>query len=163
MEIQDTAGMLLSRGGFDRYEVSAFSKPDRHCRHNLNYWGFGDYLGIGAGAHSKITTETGIYRDWKIKLPASYMSGTESGSLRSNLKSVDSESLTFEFMLNALRLKQGFDLDDFEARTGLHRDSAIQALSQSLDQQLIFMENGRMGCTQRGYLFIDEILQHLLP
>lgn len=163
MEMQKIIGTRVHHAGLDQYEVSAYSKQDHQCQHNLNYWRFGDYLGIGAGSHSKITTDSRIFRDWKVKLPNSFMARIEAKSTDSNIKSVDHDSVLFEFMLNGLRLKHGFSLGEFESRTGLHRDTAIQSLSKAIEQHLVFVENNRMGCTDYGYLFIDEILQLLLP
>jgi putative oxygen-independent coproporphyrinogen III oxidase len=163
MEMQEFLTSRLMQSGFERYEVSAYSQPGRQCRHNLNYWNFGDYLGIGAGAHSKLTTESGIVRNWKAKLPRAYMSRLDNDNLRSNITHVDRQSRLFEFMLNALRLRKGFHLDSFESRTGLDRNVAIAALEKSTDQGLISMNGETVSCTDRGYLFIDEILQQLLP
>jgi oxygen-independent coproporphyrinogen-3 oxidase len=163
MEMQEFLTSRLSKAGFERYEVSAYSQPGHQCRHNLNYWNFGDYMGIGAGAHSKLTTESGITRNWKAKLPRAYMSEHEDGKHHSNITYVTPQSLLFEFMLNALRLKKGFHFDIFESRTGLHRNVAIAALKKTSDQSLISIDEETVSCTDRGYLFIDEILQQLLP
>jgi len=163
MEMQEFLTSRLSKAGFERYEVSAYSQPGHQCRHNLNYWNFGDYMGIGAGAHSKLTSESGITRNWKAKLPRAYMSEHEDGKHHSNITYVTPQSLLFEFMLNALRLKKGFHLDIFESRTGLHRNVAIAALKKTSDQSLISIDEETVSCTDRGYLFIDEILQQLLP
>jgi oxygen-independent coproporphyrinogen-3 oxidase len=163
MEMQEFLTSRLSKAGFERYEVSAYSQPGHQCRHNLNYWNFGDYMGIGAGAHSKLTTESGITRNWKAKLPRAYMSEHEDGKHHSNITYVTPQSLLFEFMLNALRLKKGFHLDIFESRTGLHRNVAIAALKKTSDQSLISIDEETVSCSDRGYLFIDEILQQLLP
>ena len=163
MEMQEFLTSRLSLSGFERYEVSAYSQRNRQCRHNLNYWNFGDYLGIGAGAHSKLTTKAGIIRNWKEKQPRAYMTNLEDGNNRSNTTNVAPQSLTFEFMLNALRLRKGFHLDTFESRTGLPSNVAIAALEQTINQNLICVKNKTVSCTERGYLFIDEILQQLLP
>ena len=163
MEMQELLTSRLMQSGFERYEVSAYSQSGRQCRHNLNYWNFGDYLGIGAGAHSKFTTESGISRNWKEKLPRAYMSKIENDNLRSNITYVDPQSLLFEFMLNALRLRKGFHLDVFESRTGVNRNVAIAALEKKADQGLISIDGETVSCTDLGYLFIDEILQQLLP
>jgi oxygen-independent coproporphyrinogen-3 oxidase len=163
MEMQEFLTSRLSKAGFERYEVSAYSQPGHQCRHNLNYWNFGDYMGIGAGAHSKLTTESGITRNWKAKLPRAYMSEHEDGKHHSNITYVTPQSLLFEFMLNALRLKKGFHFDIFESRTGLHRNVAIAALKKTSDQSLISIDEETVSCSDRGYLFIDEILQQLLP
>ena len=163
MEMQEFLTSRLSLSGFERYEVSAYSQRNRQCRHNLNYWNFGDYLGIGAGAHSKLTTKAGIIRNWKEKQPRAYMTRLKNGSNRSNTTNVAPQSLPFEFMLNALRLRKGFHLDTFESRTGLPSNVAIAALEQTINQNLICVKNKTVSCTERGYLFIDEILQQLLP
>src|SRR6185437_7760513 len=106
----------LSEAGYAHYEVSAYARDDRRCRHNLNYWTFGDYLGIGAGAHGKLTTSMGIFRTQQLREPRRYLASVPEGVTRTE---VVAGQLPFEFMLNALRLVDGFDTSLFLARTGL--------------------------------------------
>ncbi|MFT5574105.1 MAG: putative oxygen-independent coproporphyrinogen III oxidase, partial [Cryomorphaceae bacterium] len=114
-EMQTTLQSLLASHNYEQYEVSAYSQAGKRARHNLNYWQFGDYLGIGAGAHSKITGQNReIQRAWKIKHPTSYL---RQGAYLGGLDVVEKDQLSFEFMLNALRLSEGFDLALFEDRT----------------------------------------------
>src|SRR5690348_5205961 len=123
-DMQEACQTRLAQAGFAQYEVSAYARDGRECMHNLNYWNFGDYLGIGAGAHAKLTHADGtIRRRWKLRAPRGYLeyAGTARGIGGDNV--VTTDQLPFEFMLNALRLNAGFALADFEARTGLARSA----------------------------------------
>src|SRR5690606_28718648 len=122
-----------------QYEVSAYAREGRQCAHNLNYWRFGDYLGIGAGAHGKITlpAEERILRRWKIKHPAAYLANAASTARIGGDEAIAVEARPFEFMLNALRLNEGFGLELFEARTGLPPSALEPALSQLQSKGLL--------------------------
>ena len=115
----EIVGTTLAEAGFEHYEVSGYAKPGRRCRHNLNYWTFGDYIGVGAGAHGKITTEGGILRTERRANPLLYMDDAVNGRFASQLSFVLAESLPFEFMLNVLRLYDGVPVTLWEATTGL--------------------------------------------
>ena len=167
-EIQVTLQNKLSSSGFEQYEVSAYASPGKECRHNLNYWQFGDYLGIGAGAHSKITQGSEIFRSWKQKRPETYIAQLEAGlentkqSYKSE-KQINTADLMFEFLMNALRLKKGFSLRLFEHRTQIPIKTLLDRLQPMADRNWIEVSPHSIQCSERGYLFIDEILQELLP
>ena len=161
--MQDEIIVMLSEHGFERYEISAYSHEGYQSRHNLNYWNFGDYLGIGAGAHSKLFSDGITTRSWNEKQPARYQSLVENGESYRNPTVVDNDDLLFEFMLNGLRLKGGFSLAQFETRTGLPRDVIFESLSGPIAQELVIVEQDKLKCSEKGYLFVDEILQQLLP
>jgi oxygen-independent coproporphyrinogen-3 oxidase len=162
-EIQEILQNLLNQSGYRQYEVSAYARPSMECRHNLNYWQFGDYIGIGAGAHSKITTERGVIRGWKLKHPESYMNHVQSGTVYKVENKVPEEEIFFEFMMNALRLKSGISASIFQQRTSLTVDFARSTLAGAIDQGWLEITDQKIRCTDTGYLFIDEILQGLLP
>lgn len=152
----------LEQNGYARYEVSAYAKSGRQCVHNLNYWQFGDYLGTGAGAHSKVTGMDGVTRAWKQKRPESYMSLVNSGEQYQYPTAVSQDEILFECLLNALRLKNGIHVDMFQHRTGLPVEAVIRALDKPIAQNLLQVSDNRIRCTEKGYQYIDEILQELL-
>ncbi|MDH5613031.1 MAG: radical SAM family heme chaperone HemW [Gammaproteobacteria bacterium] len=160
MQIQ-CHNVLLDQG-FLQYEVSAFSKPDQQCRHNLNYWNFGDYIGIGAGAHGKLTNlSTGeITRRWKRRHPEDYMKNAVNGSLSGQSK-IKPDELIFEFLLNALRLKNGFSYEIFEYHTGLSRNTLIEAC-QNIDAELLIIGESGIRTSDRGYRFLNDVLEQLI-
>jgi oxygen-independent coproporphyrinogen-3 oxidase len=162
--MQQACHQLLSTHGYSQYEVSAFSKPGKESRHNLNYWQFGDYIGIGAGAHGKLTDlENGqISRRWKHRQPLAYMRHTADGNASSGTSTLDQSDILFEFLMNALRLKQGFDFDLFEQRTGLSKTHLINACSK-IDPELIHISDRELKTSPRGYDFLNEVLEKLVP
>jgi oxygen-independent coproporphyrinogen-3 oxidase len=162
-EMQSAIQTKLSKAHFNQYEVSAYAKEHKQCQHNLNYWQFGDYLGIGAGAHGKITDNHGnISRYWKQKHPKNFLNNAYSEKRFGDNFQVDSEQLPFEFMLNNLRLKNGFSLDIFERRTGISRSNIKSTLDKQLQMKLITVENSHVQPTQQGYKFIDSLLNDYL-
>ena len=167
VEIQDKLVELTQSYGFDRYEVSAYAKPGYQSRHNLNYWLFGDYLGIGAGAHSKITQTSNqgkeILRGYKEKHPKKYVNQIAKGERARHDKRVGQNEILFEFMMNALRLKNGFSLDLATKQTRLNTQTLIAALQPAIDKNWITLSPNHMQCSHTGYLFLDEILMGLLP
>ena len=163
VDMQNALMALIADHGYQRYEVSAFAADDQRCRHNLNYWEFGDYLGIGAGAHSKLTTNGNIKRIWKQKHPTRYMQNVEQGVIYSEESVLNREDVLFEFLLNGLRLKQGFSVDSFERRTGLSRKVLKDALHGPWENGWITEADGNIRCSEQGYWFIDEILTQLVP
>lgn len=162
MDMQLRTADILDQNGFSRYEVSAYAQPGMRCRHNLHYWEFGDYLGIGAGAHSKLTLEDGVQRSWNTKHPEGYQLAVEQGEPWRHARSVGEAELLFEFMLNALRLRDGFSLQLVCRRTGLPERTILDALEDA-GGELLELSPERIRCTETGYRFIDEILQRLLP
>ena len=125
-DMQQALQALLATNGYRQYEVSAYAQPGRECRHNLNYWQFGDYLGIGAGAHGKLTDATGITRTWKLKNPEDYLSKAGTPTAIGGEQRLTHADAIAEFMLNALRLTDGFPAALFTERTGLALD-AVEA------------------------------------
>jgi putative oxygen-independent coproporphyrinogen III oxidase len=155
--VERTAG-----AGLARYEVSAFARPGHRCAHNLNYWGFGDYLGLGAGAHGKLSFPERIVRQVRWREPATYMANALQGQAVSNEHEVSAGDLPFEFMLNALRLKDGFQLALFAERTGLGATALEPALSRAIDQGLLQRDGARIVPTARGYDFLSDLQQAFL-
>ncbi len=143
--------------GLQRYEVSAYARPGHQCQHNLNYWQFGDYLGIGAGAHSKISFPDRIVRQVRWREPATYMDKARQGLACSNETEVDLSSRAFEFMMNALRLKDGFELLRFGERTGLTLASIQQPLTQAEAQGLLQRDLARAWPTAKGFDFLSDL------
>ena len=149
--------------GLQRYEVSAFARPGHRCSHNLNYWMFGDYLGIGAGAHGKLSYPHRVIRQVRWREPNTYMARALAGQAMSNDDEVPRAQLPFEYMLNALRLKEGFALTDFQARTGLPPSAIARALDQAETKGLIERDFGRVWPTARGFDFLSDLQQLFLP
>ena len=153
-EIQDHGSGILAGAGLKRYEVSAFCRPGEEARHNLNYWAFGDYLGIGAGAHGKITRADGtIERTRKTRLPRDYLAEP-----RVRRDPVPQSALVIEFLLNALRLTGGFDLALFEQRTGLPRQALHRFIERSTSRALLEVSGERLKPTPTGMNFLNELL-----
>jgi len=150
---------LLDAQGYAQYEVSAYATPGRQCRHNLNYWRFGDYLGVGAGAHGKITSSV-VARSTHLREPRRYLASAHEGP---QWREVPVEDLPFEFMMNALRLVEGFGLETYTAATGLPPASVQGTLDELAAQGLL--EGGRAGWrpTPRGLHFLNDVLQRFLP
>jgi oxygen-independent coproporphyrinogen-3 oxidase len=133
-DMQERCQRLLDAAGYAQYEVSAYAKPGRQCAHNLNYWRFGDYLGIGAGAHAKITlgSEQSILRRWKVKHPSAYLDAAGTAQAIGGDERIEPARRPFEYMLNALRLREGFSLAGFEAATGLAATEIADATGQAI-------------------------------
>ena len=163
-EIQQAGETRLAELGFERYEVSAWARDGRRCRHNLNYWTFGDYLAVGAGAHGKLTLSEGILRYRKSANPLQYMQQMEAGGDRGAEEIVSGSDLLFEFMLNALRLADGFDEQLFTARTRLPLPFLRERLAPLVTRGLVAGAAG--GCwrpTPRGRQFLNDLQAHFLP
>jgi oxygen-independent coproporphyrinogen-3 oxidase len=153
-DMQLVAEEILARGGFEHYETSAFARALHRCQHNLNYWEFGDYLGIGAGAHGKISFPERITRHERIKQPREYLQASETLAERT----VPISELPFEFMLNALRLIDGFPLVLFEERTGLSISGIQPSLEKAERAGLLERDWKRVRPTARGQRFLNELL-----
>ena len=149
--------------GLARYEVSAFARLGRECVHNLNYWQFGDYLGIGAGAHSKLSFPHRVVRQQRWREPAAYMKQSLAGQAVSNEHEVARDALAFEFMLNTLRLREGFATNLFVERTGLPLSGVEPALQQAERRGLIERDASRVWPSARGYDFLSDLQQLFLP
>ncbi len=163
-EMLDLISERTAQQGLNRYEVSAYAKPGHGCWHNQNYWQFGDYLGIGAGAHGKISFAHRVVRQVKVRDPMAYLQKLESGeSALAQEHDVARRELPFEFMLNALRLREGFTLQDFMARTGLPL-SAIEAGMQAAEAKgLLERSWERVKPTERGFDFLSDLQALFLP
>ena len=170
----DMLDLIVQRtaaAGLARYEVSAFAKPGHNCRHNLNYWQFGDYLGLGAGAHGKISFPHRVLRQVRWREPAQYMQHALAGNAVSNQTEVSRADLAFEFMLGALRLAGGFELARFTERTGLPVSTVMPTLEAAQQRGLLTLEQGgaaaglvaRVRPTVRGYDFLSDLQSMFLP
>jgi oxygen-independent coproporphyrinogen-3 oxidase len=153
---------VLGRAGFSQYEVSGYALEGRQCRHNLNYWTFGDYVGIGAGAHGKLTFEARaeIVRTTQQREPRRYQAGSPNAVTRQRVAEAD---LPFEFMMNALRLSEGFDTPSFTDRTGLEWTKVRPRLAALEARGLLVSEGSRCRPTPLGLRFLNEMLLALLP
>ncbi len=154
---QQQCQQLLAKNGYQQYEVSAYSKAGMRCKHNLNYWQFGDYLGIGAGAHGKISLAlpNKIIRTVKSRGPEIYLSAQNNSSQIP----IAEEELPLEFLMNHLRLKQGFSLADYQSVTGLTANTLEPALSQAVTEGLLIKKQSHYYCSETGWNFLDDILQ----
>jgi len=157
-EIQDRGEELLARHGYVQYEVSAWARPGRACRHNLNYWRFGDYIGIGAGAHGKLTLATGprVLRTRRTRLPRDYLAGPVAATR--TVAEVPPDELALEFLMNALRLREGVDAADFAARTGLSLATIAAPLARLRAQGLMEENAARLCTTARGFRYLNAVL-----
>jgi putative oxygen-independent coproporphyrinogen III oxidase len=165
----DTAYAMLDRitemtagAGMERYEVSAYAKPGHRCWHNLNYWQFGDYLGIGAGAHGKLSFPHRIVRQVRYREPRLYMDNALAGQPVAQEDEVSRADLPFEFMLNALRLREGFTLARFSERTGLPLTTIQEALAEAERRGLVERDLARVRPTERGFDFLSDLQQLFL-
>ena len=162
-DMQEMIAEKLGRAGYAHYETSAYARPGAECRHNLNYWRFGDYLGIGAGAHGKISYPDRVTRETRYKQPSAFMDNAVVGTAIQEEKTVPQAELPFEFMLNALRLTSGFAVSLFTERTGL----PITAISRQLDEAekrgLIVRDIKQVHPTEKGQLFLNDLLEMFLP
>ncbi len=158
--MQDQCHELLAGAGFEQYEVSAFSKPDKQCQHNLNYWNFGDYLGIGAGAHGKVTDafQQNITRRSKLKNPADYMRQVSSATHVSEEHILKRREVGLEFMMNALRLNDGFPVSLFNSHAGLPLTIVEKTLKEAEERGLIKWDIHRIQPTERGRHFLNDLL-----
>ncbi|OTL56286.1 YggW family oxidoreductase, partial [Acinetobacter baumannii] len=145
--------------GFINYEVSAWRK-EQPSAHNLNYWQFGDYLAIGAGAHGKVTQPDGVYRFQKTRLPKDYLAKVPAEHLQ--MKKIEAEELPFEFMMNALRLNDGVKAKLYEQRTGLSLDHLNKILTSLRARKLLVEDSDRLACTEQGHIFLNSVLEEFL-
>ena len=160
--MQDAIGTALAESGYVHYETSAWARPGRECRHNLNYWRFGDYLGIGAGAHSKISFRDRVTRAVRWKQPKEYLQRVAEGRPAQESHDVERADLAFEFMMNALRLPEGFPVGSFVERTGLQIAVAEKPLAQAEARGLIVRDHERIRPTDLGQRFLNDLLQLFL-
>lgn len=160
--IQQKGQQMLESSGYGRYEVSAFCQPGKESRHNLNYWLFGDYLGIGAGAHGKLTKpdDNLILRTRKKKQPDHYLASELSRTAEA--KAIAPEDRPLEFLLNSLRLVQGFSIQEFETRTGVTFSQIGKRVEYLTSQELLCVDNGRVRATEHGYRVLNSLLEEFI-
>jgi len=161
-DMQEAIEARLARAGFIHYETSAFALPRLESRHNLNYWTFGDYLGIGAGAHSKLSLPDRVLRQMRWKHPREYVEKAAADNAIQLEQTVGIEALPFEFMMNALRLNRGVDLELFEARTSLPLHAVKKELATAEERGLIERDHLRLRPTLKGQRFLNDLLQIFL-
>ena len=162
--MQEACEARLAEAGYGQYEISAYAQPGRRCAHNLNYWRFGDYLGIGAGAHGKLSDagSSQIHRRWKTRGPRAYM-GEPGGAGRIGGDNVVAPAeLPFEYMLNALRLIDGVPMADFPARTGLVPETIAAALAAARDRGWLHGDAQRLQTTALGQRFLNDVIASFL-
>ncbi|MCB1760221.1 MAG: radical SAM family heme chaperone HemW [Gammaproteobacteria bacterium] len=159
-EIQRLGLERLEDAGYRQYEVSAFSRPGLHCRHNLNYWQFGDYLGIGAGAHGKLSRveERLVERRARVRGPEQYLLSAGGEAVVSERRALSAGDLQLEFVMNALRLKDGFEPALFTSRTGLAIAQVDASLAQARRRGLLSDAGGRIRATEQGWSFLNDLL-----
>ena len=179
-QMQSCGADYLNRQRYRQYEVSAWSREGRACRHNLNYWEFGDYIGIGAGAHGKSTTrtstptanaapfrrepeQTSITRQSRLRVPASYIRNAGTDSAIADTKVLTKEDCILEFMLNALRLNDGVPQDYFSKRTGLSADTIRASVDAAKKEGLLEAEQGMLKATEKGSRYLNDLLQYFMP
>ena len=169
-DMQTQCQTLLSENKYKHYEISAYSQTNKQSTHNVNYWQFGDYIGIGAGAHGKLTNLNSsradennliITRRWKHRQPEQYIRKTLTGNAISGEQQLKSSDIAFEFLLNALRLKDGSDVKTLERNTGL-KYQALETAVKDVDAELLLMNKNQITTTDKGFLFLNEILDKLL-
>ena len=161
-EMQQHIEELLAAHGYQHYETSAFAQPNKQSRHNLNYWQFGDYLGIGAGAHSKLSFHDKVIRQARHKQPQDYMEQLAKDAPLQNAHEVPCDELAFEFMMNALRLNQGFGSVLFQERTSLPLPGIRRELEEAERRGLLFRDHQRIAPTQLGQWFLNDLLEIFL-
>jgi putative oxygen-independent coproporphyrinogen III oxidase len=159
----DLITALTATQGLQRYEISAYAKAGHACTHNSNYWQFGDYLGIGAGAHSKLSFAHRVVRQMRKREPVLYMQGAQAGEAIAQEHEVARKDLAFEFMMNALRLKEGFELSSFMERTGLPLSAISQPLAEAQTKGLLETSFNRVVPTTRGFDFLSDLQALFLP
>ena len=161
VDMLDACQASLRESGFEHYEVSAYARPGRQSRHNRNYWLFGDYLAIGAGGHSKYTSADGVRRRARQRTPSLYLRTAGTPAAWSEDRQIAASELGFEFMLNALRLRQGFPLDLYAERTG--RELALEpGYRQALARGLIEVSAGQVRASELGYRFLNDTVECFL-
>ncbi|WP_180178098.1 radical SAM family heme chaperone HemW [Acinetobacter sp. YH01005] len=158
-DIQEQGEAYLTAQGFINYEVSAWRK-EKPSAHNLNYWQFGDYLAIGAGAHGKVTMPDGVYRFQKTRLPKDYLAKVPAEHLQ--FKRIEAADMPFEFMMNALRLNHGVEAKLYSERTGESLEPIAELLNSLRERKLMVSDPTRLFCTEQGHIFLNSVLEEFL-
>jgi oxygen-independent coproporphyrinogen-3 oxidase len=161
-DMQDMILDTMGAAGFEHYEVSAYAQPGRRARHNLNYWSFGDYLGIGAGAHSKISFPHRVLRQARFKQPGSYIEAARAGNPVAEEHEIARKDMGFEFMLNALRLTEGFDPNLFGERTGMSINAIEKPLNEAEAKGLLYRDYKVIRPTELGQRFLNDLQEMFL-
>ncbi|HWU69613.1 MAG TPA: radical SAM family heme chaperone HemW [Stenotrophobium sp.] len=161
--MQEQGQALLADHGYAQYEVSAYARPGRRCRHNLNYWQFGDYLGIGAGAHGKLSHAGGIVRRARQKHPRLYLDTAGTAASMQEQHTIPAADLPFEYTMNALRLNEGFELSDFVRCTSLPASTLAPALDQARQRGLIETHVDNIRASKHGRAFLNDLIELFLP
>ncbi len=162
-EMQIEIEALLAAHGYDNYETSAFARPGARCKHNLNYWLFGDYVGIGAGAHGKISFPDRVLREVRYRQPKQFMENAIAGNAVQESHEVSAADIGFEFMMNALRLTGGFEVSLVAERAGMPLTKLLRPLEDAEQRGFITRDHQRISPTLRGRRFLNELLQTFLP
>jgi coproporphyrinogen III oxidase-like Fe-S oxidoreductase len=160
--MQDMIAEVTAGAGFQHYEVSAYAQPGRRAKHNLNYWEFGDYLGIGAGAHSKISFPHRVLRQARFKQPESFMSAARAGNPVQEEHEIARADMGFEFMLNTLRLTEGFSPNLFAERTGMAINAIDAMLGAAEAKGLLYVDHKIIRPTELGQRFLNDLQQMFL-
>lgn len=161
-EMGDQLRQALAAAGLSQYEVSAYARAGHRCRHNLNYWHFGDYLGIGPGAHSKLSLPDRVLRQMRWKSPSSYLARAAAGAVQTESE-LSAEDRGFEFLMNALRLVDGFEIREFETTTGCSWSSVAGRVEEAIGLGLMVRGGGRIGTSAQGARLLNTLLQRFLP
>lgn len=161
-DMQEAIEARLAEAGYAHYETSAFARPGRECRHNLTYWSFGDYLGIGAGAHGKLSSHEGIRREMRHRHPRAYLEGAARGEFIQEAREVAVAELPFEFMMNALRLTAGVPARLFAERTGVPLEAITDRLATARSRGLLETDPALLRPTPAGRRFLNDLLQIFL-
>ena len=164
-EMQETCQTSIAKHGYAQYEISAYAIDGYQCQHNLNYWQFGDYLGIGAGAHGKLTNapEQKIHRSWKVKQPQDYLDKAASEKRIAGEKKLTRDDAAFEFMMNALRLNNGFETEIFQQHAGLPISVVEKALKEAEEKNWISWDLKRIKPTNTGRRYLNNLLELFMP
>jgi coproporphyrinogen III oxidase-like Fe-S oxidoreductase len=161
-DMQDMIAEVSSGAGFEHYEVSAYAQPGRRARHNLNYWEFGDYLGVGAGAHSKISFPHRVLRQARFKQPESFINAARNGNPVQEEHEISRADMGFEFMLNTLRLTEGFSPNLFGERTGMGINAIEGMLNEAEAKGLLYRDHKIIRPTELGQRFLNDLQQMFL-
>ncbi len=161
-EMEQLIKKMILEAGYNQYEISAYAKTGYESRHNTNYWKFGDYVGIGAGAHGKISFLNKVIRIEKIKSPMAYIKGSNNDNIISQNFSIPVEDLPGEFMMNTLRLRNGFDLKLFPERTGLALENIIDLVDKLRQKGLVEINNNQLKPTATGFRFVNDLIQDFM-
>jgi oxygen-independent coproporphyrinogen-3 oxidase len=162
-DLQELVAERLQGAGFERYEVSAYARDGARCAHNVNYWRFGDYLGLGAGAHAKLSLPDRIVREIRHRHPRQYVEQVAAGQAAIERREVSREEIGFEFMLNALRLTEGVSAASFAERTGFPLTLIARPLAEAARRGLVVDDPARIAATELGRRFLNTAIEHFLP